>query len=115
LSIRVHCAVPLHEFPPAQRSVSAGLEGKVGEVVGGEPKTLLHWVWPQHADDDVARVVSDEGLARCNPHEDIEPRRPAEGTVDNGLHRPGVDAAEGAKAQGGPGSQHDPATVHPIR
>jgi hypothetical protein len=50
----VHCSVSLHELPLAQRSVSTGLEGEVGEVVGGEPKTLLCWVWPQHADDDVA-------------------------------------------------------------
>jgi hypothetical protein len=26
-----------------------------------------------------------------------------------------VDEAEGAEVQGGPGSQRDPATVHPIR
>jgi hypothetical protein len=46
LSTGVHCSVPLHELPPAQRSISAGLEGEVGEVVGGKPKTLLCWVWP---------------------------------------------------------------------
>jgi hypothetical protein len=49
----VHCGIPLHELPPAQRSVSAGLKGKVGKVVGGEPEMLLCWVWPQHAKDDV--------------------------------------------------------------
>jgi hypothetical protein len=53
LSTGVHCGVPLHELPPAQQSISAGLEGEVIEVVGGEPKTLLCWVWPQHAEDDV--------------------------------------------------------------
>jgi hypothetical protein len=54
LSTGVHRCVPLHELPPTQRSISAALEGEVGEVVGGEPKMLLRWVWPQHADDDVA-------------------------------------------------------------
>jgi hypothetical protein len=58
LSTGVHCGVPLHELPPAQRFVSAGLEGEVGEVVGGKPKTLLRWVWPQHAEDDVVREAS---------------------------------------------------------
>jgi hypothetical protein len=53
LSTGVHCDVPFHELRPAQRSVSASLEGEVGEVVRGEPKTLLRWVWPQHAEDDV--------------------------------------------------------------
>jgi hypothetical protein len=101
--------------PPTPRSISAALEGEVGEVVGGEPKMLLCWVWPQHADDDVARGASDECLTCCSPREDIGARRPAEGTTGNGLHRPSVDEAEGAKAQGGPGSQRDPATVHPIR
>jgi hypothetical protein len=55
LSTGVHCGVPLHELPPGQRLVSASLEGKVSEVVGGEPKTLLCWVGPQHADDDLGR------------------------------------------------------------
>jgi hypothetical protein len=76
---------------------------------------LLCWVWPQHADDDVVRGASDEGLACSSPREDIGARRPAEGTAGDGLHRPGVDEAEGAEAQGGPRSQRDPATVHPIR
>jgi hypothetical protein len=44
LSTGVHCGVPLRELPPAQRSISVGLEGEVGEVVGGEPKMLLCWV-----------------------------------------------------------------------
>jgi hypothetical protein len=112
--VRVHCEVPLHEFPPVQRSVSAGLEGEVGEIIDGEPKTLLCRFWPQHAGGDVARVASDEGLTRRSPREDIGARRPAEGTASDGLHWPGVDAAEGAEPQGSPGSQHDPATVHPI-
>jgi hypothetical protein len=50
LSTGVHRGVPLHELPPGYRFVSAGLEGEVGEVVRGEPKTLLCWVWPQYAD-----------------------------------------------------------------
>jgi hypothetical protein len=29
---------------PDERLSCAGLEGEVSEVVGGEPKTLLHWV-----------------------------------------------------------------------
>jgi hypothetical protein len=37
-----------------------------------------------------------------------------EGTPGDGLHWPGVDEAEGAKARSGPRSQRDPATVHPI-
>jgi hypothetical protein len=41
LSTGVHCGVPLHELPLAQRFISAGLESGVGEVVGGKPKTLL--------------------------------------------------------------------------
>jgi hypothetical protein len=49
----VHRGVPLHELPPSERLGPASLEGKVGEVVGGVPKTLLHWVWPQHDDDDL--------------------------------------------------------------
>jgi hypothetical protein len=72
-------------------------------------------VGPQHAGDDVARVASDEGLARRCPREDIGVRRPAEGTVGDGLHRLVVDTAEGAEAQGSPRIQHDPVTVHPIR
>jgi hypothetical protein len=37
----VHRGVPLYELPPAQQFISAGLEGEVCEVVGGEPKMLL--------------------------------------------------------------------------
>jgi hypothetical protein len=44
LSTGVHCGVPLHELPLAQRFVSAVLEGEVGEVVGDEPKMLLRRV-----------------------------------------------------------------------
>jgi hypothetical protein len=76
---------------------------------------LLCWVWPQHADDDVVREASDEGLRPRSPREDIGARRPTEGTPGDGLHRPGVDEAEGAEEQGGPGSQRDPATIHMIR
>jgi hypothetical protein len=89
-------------------------KGEVGEVIGGEPKTLLHWVWPQHADDDVTREASDESLTHRSPCEDIGARRPAEGTAGNGLHRPGVDEAERAEVQCGPGSHRDPAPIHPI-
>jgi hypothetical protein len=98
----VHCGVSLHELPSSQRSVTASLEGEVGEVVGGEPKTLLCWVSPQHADDDVVREASDEGLAPCSPREDIGARRSGEGAPSDGLHQPGVDEAEGVEAQGGP-------------
>jgi hypothetical protein len=37
----VHGGVPLHELAPGQWLSPAGQKGKVGEVVGGEPKTLL--------------------------------------------------------------------------
>jgi hypothetical protein len=100
--------------PPAQRFVYAGLEGEVGEVVGGKPKTLLHWVWLQHADDGLFREASGESLASRSPHLDIGTRRPGEGASGDGLHRPGVDEAEVAEAQSGPRSQRDPAAVHPI-
>jgi hypothetical protein len=75
----------------------------------------LRWVWPQHADDDVVREASDKGLASRSPHEDIRARWLGESAPDDGLHRPSVDEAEGVEAQGGPRSQCDPATVHPIR
>jgi hypothetical protein len=75
---------------------------------------LLCWVWPQHADDDVVRETSDESLASRSPREDIGTRRPGEGAPGDGLRRPGVDKAEGAETQGGPRSQRDPATIHPI-
>jgi hypothetical protein len=75
---------------------------------------LLCWVWPQHVDDDVVRETSDESLASRSPHEDIGTRRPGEGAPGDGLRRPGVDKAEGAETQGGPRSQRDPATIHPI-
>jgi hypothetical protein len=94
----VHHGIPLHELPPAQRSVSTGLEVEVGEVVGGEPKLILRWVWPQHADDDVVREASDEDLVSPGPREDIGVRRLGEGSLGDGLHRPGVDEAEGPKA-----------------
>jgi hypothetical protein len=31
------------------------------------PAVRLRWVWPQHPDDDVARVALDEGLAHRSP------------------------------------------------
>jgi ribosomal protein S27E len=67
LSTGVHRGVPLHELPPGQRLIPASLEGEVGEVVGGEPKTLLRWVGPQHADDVLIREASDESLASRSP------------------------------------------------
>jgi hypothetical protein len=88
LSTGVYCGVPLHELPPAQRFVSAGLEGEVGEVLGGEPKMLLCRVWPQHADNDVIRESSNEGLVCRSPREDIGVRRPAEGTAATGSTGP---------------------------
>jgi hypothetical protein len=90
--------------PPAQWFVSAGLEGEVGEVVGGEPKTLLHWVRPQHADDDLVREASDKSLASRCPRQDIGTRRPGGGAPGDGLRRPSVDEAERAEAQSGPRS-----------
>jgi hypothetical protein len=59
---------------------------------------LLRWVWPQHADDDVVREASDEGLASRNPREDIGARWPSESATGDGLRRPGVDEAEGDEA-----------------
>jgi hypothetical protein len=100
---------------PSQRLGPASLEGKVSEVVGGEPKMLLRWVWPQHADDRLVRQASDESLASRSPYQDVGARWSGEGTPSDGLRRPGVDEADGAKAQSGPRGQRDPATVHPIR
>jgi hypothetical protein len=84
-------------YSPSPRSVSAGLEGEVGEVVGDEPKTLLHWFWAQHVDDDVARENSDESLASRSPCEDNGTRQPGDGVLGDKLHRPSVDEAEGAE------------------
>jgi hypothetical protein len=70
LSTRVHRGVPLHENSPSKRLGSACLEGEVSEVIGGEPKMLLRWVWPQHADD---------GLVRETPDESFPPRSPPSG------------------------------------
>jgi hypothetical protein len=98
----VHHGVPLHELPPSKWLGSACLKGEVGEVVGGGPKTLLCWVWPQHADDRLVREASDESFTFRNPCQDIGTRWPGEGTPSDGLRRPGVDEAEGAEAQGGP-------------
>jgi hypothetical protein len=92
--IAVYCSMN----SPAQRFVSAGLEGEVGEVVGDEPKTLLHWVWPQHADGDVVQEALDESLASRSPREDIGTRRLGEGAPGDRLHRSGVDEAKGAEA-----------------
>jgi hypothetical protein len=47
----VHGGIPLHELPSGERLSYAGLEGEVGEVVGGEPKTFLCRVGPQHCHD----------------------------------------------------------------
>jgi hypothetical protein len=98
----VHGGVPLHELPSGERLGSTGLEGEVGEVVGGEPKTLLCWVRPQHCHDHFVQEASDECLASCCPREDIRTGRLGEGTPRDGLCRPGVDEVEGAKAHGGP-------------
>jgi hypothetical protein len=53
---------------------------------------------PQHAEDDAVREASDESLASRSPREDIRARRLGEGAPGDGLHRPGVDKAEGAEA-----------------
>jgi hypothetical protein len=65
---------------PQASGSAPSLEGKVGEVVGGEFKMLLRWVWPQHADDGLVREasdesLSDESLASCSPRQDIGTRR----------------------------------------
>jgi hypothetical protein len=60
---------------PQASGSAPSLEGKVSEVVGGEFKMLLHWVWPQHADDGLVREASDESLASCSPRQDIGTRR----------------------------------------
>jgi hypothetical protein len=114
LSTGVHRGVLLHELPTSKELSSACLEGKVGEVVGGDPKMLLHWVWPQHADDRLVREASDESLVSRSPRQDVGARWPGEGTPGDGLRWPGVDEAEGAEAQGCPRGR-DPAAVHPIR
>jgi hypothetical protein len=67
--------------------------GEVGEVVGGEPKTLLCWVWPQHADDRLVREASDESFTSRSPCQDVGTRWPDEGTPGDGLRQPGVDEA----------------------
>jgi hypothetical protein len=77
----------------------AGLEGKVGEVVGGEPKKLLRWVWPQHTDDGLAKEAPDESLTSRSPRQDVGTRRSGKGAPGDGLRRPGVDEAEGAEPQ----------------
>jgi hypothetical protein len=115
LSTGVHCGVPLREIPPSKRLISACLEGKVGEVVGGEAKTLLRWVWPQHADDRLVREASDESFTSGSPCQDVGTRWSGEGTPGDGLRRPGVDKAEGAEAQGGPKGQRNLAAAHLIR
>jgi hypothetical protein len=55
LSTGVHGGVPLHELPPGERLGSAFLEGKVGEVVCGEPKTFLVGFGP-----NMVMIVSSE-------------------------------------------------------
>jgi hypothetical protein len=102
LSTSVHHGVPLHEFLPGEWLSFAGLEGEVGEVVGGEPKMLLRWVWPQHGHDRLAREASDEcRVSRCL-RRDIGTGRPGEGTPGDGLRRPGLDEVEGVETHGGP-------------
>jgi hypothetical protein len=76
---------------------------------------LLRWVWPQHADDRLVHEASDESFTPRSSRQDVGTRWSGEGTPDDGLRQPGVDEAEGAKAQGGPRGQRDPAAVHPIR
>jgi hypothetical protein len=70
MSTWVHSGVPLHELTPGERLISASLKGEVGEIVGGEPKTLLCQVWPQHGHDHLIREAPDERRA---------PRRPCQG------------------------------------
>jgi hypothetical protein len=57
----------------------------------------------------------DESFVSRSPHQDVGTRWPGEGTPGDGLRWSGVDEAEGAKAQGGPKGQRDPAAIHPIR
>jgi hypothetical protein len=107
LSTGVHCGVPILELPPSKWLGFACLKGEVGEVVRNEPKTLLRWVWPQHADDHQAL---DESFTSRSPHEDVGTR-----WLGDGLRRPGLDEAEGVEAQGGPRGQRDHAALHQIR
>jgi hypothetical protein len=97
-----------------KRLGSACLEGEVGVVVSGEPKTLLCWVWPQHADDRLVQEASNERRASRSPHQDIGTRWSGEGTPGNGLRQPSVDEAEGAEVEGGHRGQRNPATLHLI-
>jgi hypothetical protein len=53
------------------------------EVVGGEPKTLLRWVWPQHGNDRLVREASDKRRASRSPGQDVGTRWPGEGTFDD--------------------------------
>jgi hypothetical protein len=110
---RLHCTAPW--TPPRQAAQLCCLEGEVGEVVDGEPKTLSCWVWPQHADDRLVREALDERRISRSPREDVGTTRPGEGTPSDGLRRPGVDEAEGAEAQGGPRGQRNPVALHTIR
>jgi hypothetical protein len=64
---------------------------------------LLCWVWPQHGLDRLVREASDEHCASHRTRQDVGTGWLGEGTPGNGLCRPGVDEAEGAEAQGGPG------------
>jgi hypothetical protein len=64
---------------PGQWLVSTGLEGEVDEVVGGKTKTLMCWVWPQHANNGLVQEASDESLASRSPRQDIGTRRLGEG------------------------------------
>jgi hypothetical protein len=111
LSTGVHDSVPLHELPPSKRLGSACLEGEISEVVCGNPKTLLCWVWPQHADDRLVREASNERRASHRPRQDIGTRWPGEGTPGDGLRRPGVDETEGADTLCSPKGQQNPAAL----
>jgi hypothetical protein len=76
---------------------------------------LLCWVWPQHGHDRLTREALDESLTSCCPRQGIGTEWLDEGTPSNKLRRPGVDEAEGAKAQGGPRGYRNPTAHHPIR
>jgi hypothetical protein len=102
LSTGVHGGITLHELPPGEWLGSAGLEGELSEVVGGEPKTLMCWVWPQHGHDRLVQEASDERHAPCCPRQDVRAGWPDEGTRGDGLCQLGADEAEGAEVHGGP-------------
>jgi hypothetical protein len=91
--------------PQGPRLGSAGLEGQVGEVVCGEPKTLMCRVRPQHGHDRLAREATNECDVPRRHRQGGGVSGSGEGVPDDGLRRPSVDEAEGAEEHGGPGSQ----------